>query len=92
MFLTRVNTLLDEHASNHKLSKKEISLKASYHIQALMKEHCRLFKRYCNENNPSIKVAKHGKYKNTGNVIIFKFKQSKKRILSELFSKTSKKC
>ena len=28
LFFARVNTLLDEHAPNHKLSKKEISLKA----------------------------------------------------------------
>ena len=90
LFLTRVNTLLDEHASNRKLSKKEISLKASYHIQALMKEHCRLFKRHCNENNPSIKVAKHSKYKNTGNVIIFKVKQSKKEYYQNYFQNLSK--
>ena len=29
-----------------------------------MRERDRLFKRYCNENNPSLKVAKHNKYKN----------------------------
>ena len=28
LFFARVTTLLDEHAPNHKLSKKEISLKA----------------------------------------------------------------
>ena len=28
LFFARVNRLLDEHAPNHKLSKKEISLKA----------------------------------------------------------------
>ena len=27
-FFARVNTLLDEHAPNHKLSKKQVSLKA----------------------------------------------------------------
>ena len=33
-------------------------------IQALMRERDRLFKRYCNENNPTLKVSKHSKYKN----------------------------
>ena len=82
IFFARVNRLLDEHAPNHKLSKKEISLKAkpwiNKNIQALMRERDRLFKRYCNENNPTLKVAKHNKYKNARNVIIFKVKKSKK--------------
>ena len=62
------------------------------YIQALMREHDRLFKRYCNENDPTLKVAKHNKYKNARNVIIFKVKKSEKRILSKLFSKAFKKC
>ena len=81
-FFARVNTLLDEHAPNHGLSKKEISLKAkpwiNKNIQALMREHDRLFKHYCNENNPTLKVVKHNKYKNARNVIIFKVKNWKK--------------
>ena len=56
-FFARVNTLLDEHAPNHELSKKGISLKAkpwiNKSIQALMRERDRLSKRYCNENNPT---------------------------------------
>ena len=57
-------------------------------IQALMRERDRLFKRYCDENNPTLKVSKHNKYKNAPK----KKKKSKKRILSELFSKAFKKC
>ena len=53
-----------------------------------MRERDRLFKRYCNENDPTVKVAKHSKYKNARNVVIFKVI----RILSELFSKAFKKC
>ena len=30
-------------------------------IQRLIRERDRLFKRYCNENNPILKVAKHNK-------------------------------
>ena len=37
-----------------------------------MRERDRLFKRYCNENNPTLKVAKLKKYKNARNRIIFK--------------------
>ena len=55
-----------------------------------MTEGDRLFKRYCNENNPTLKAAKLKKYKNARNTIIFKFKQLKKRILSELISKAVK--
>ena len=51
-----------------------------------MREHDRLFKRYSNENN---KVAKHGKYKNARNVVIFKVKQSKKEC-QNYFQKHSK--
>ena len=93
LFLTRGNTLLEEHASNHKLSKKEISLKASYYIQGLMRGLYRLFKGYCNENNHTIKVAKNSKYKNTRNIIIFKVKQSKKEYQNYLqkLSKNTKK-
>ena len=74
-----------------------MSLKAkpwiNKNIQALMRERNRLFKRYCNESNPTLKVAKHNKYKNAQSSVIFKAKKSeKKRILSELFSKTFKKC
>ena len=43
-----------------------------------MRECDRLFKRYYNENNPTLKVAKHNTYKNSRNVIIFKVKKPKK--------------
>ena len=69
---TRVNKLLDEHAPNHKLSKEDISLETKpwihKNIMALMREHDSLFKRYCNENNPTLKVAKHSKYKNAKSI------------------------
>ena len=55
-----------------------------------MREHDRLFKRYCNENNPTLKVAKHNKYKNARNVIIFKVKKSKKEYYQNYFQKHSK--
>ena len=52
LFFARVNTLLDEHAPNHKLSKKGTLLKAktwiNKNIQGLMRERDTLFKRYCN--------------------------------------------
>ena len=47
----------------NKLSKPEISLKAKPWInkntQSLKRESVRLFKCYCNKNNPTLKVAKH---------------------------------
>ena len=56
MFFASVSTTLDEHAPNLKLSKKEILLKAepwiNKNIQSLMRKRGRIFKRYCNENNP----------------------------------------
>ena len=55
-------------------------------IQALMREHERLFKRYCDENDPALKVAKHKR-----NVIIFKVKKSKKEYYQNYFQKHSKK-
>ena len=72
LFFARVNALLDEHAPYHKLSKKEISLEAkpwiNKNIIALLRERNRLFQRYCNENNPTLKVAKHSKYKNVKSI------------------------
>ena len=94
IFFAKVNILLDEHAPNHKLSKREISLKAkswiNKNIQALMRERDRLFKRYCNENSPTLKAAKHNKYKNAWNVIILKVKKSKKEYYQNYFQKHSK--
>ena len=94
LLFVRVNTLLDGHAPNHNLSKKQISLKAksrrNKNIQALMRERGRLFKRYCKENNPTIKVAKHIKYKNSRNGIIFKVKELKKEYYQNYFQKHSK--
>ena len=94
LFFARVNTLLDEHAPHHKLSEKETSLKAkpwiNKNIQGLMRERDRLFKRHCNENNPTLKVAKYNKYKNARNVVIYKVKQSQKEYYHNYFQKHSK--
>ena len=80
LYFERVNTLLDEHAPNHKPSKKKISLKAKpwiyKNIQARMRECDKLFQRYWNDR--TLKVANHSKYENARNVIIFKAKKSKK--------------
>ena len=43
-----------------------------------MRERDKLFKRYCNESNPTLKVVKHNKYKNARNLVIFKVKKLKK--------------
>ena len=60
LFFARVITLLNEHAPNHKLSKKEVSLKAkpwiNKNIQALLIERDRLFKRYCKQSITNIKM------------------------------------
>ena len=50
-----------------------------------MREHSMPFKHYCNENNPTLKVAKHTKYKNTRNLVIFKVKKSKKEYYQNYF-------
>ena len=70
-----VNILLDKHASYHQLSKTGVSLKAkpwvNHNVNALMRECHMLFKRYCNENSSTLKVAKHSKYKNVSFIFIF---------------------
>ena len=55
-----------------------------------MRERERLFKRYCNENNPTLKVAKHNKYINAQNLVIFKVKKSIKEYYQNYFQKYSK--
>ena len=91
LFFARVNTLLDEHALNHKLCEKEISLEVrqciNENIWSLSREHESLFKCFC--NYPTLTVAKHNKCKNAQNIVIFQVKKSKKKI-SELFSKAFK--
>ena len=92
LFFARVNTLLDEHALNHKLCEKEISLEVrqciNENIWSLSREHESLFKCFC--NYPTLTVAKHNKCKNAQNIVIFQVKKSKKKIISELFSKAFK--
>ena len=55
-----------------------------------MRECDRLFKHYCNENNPTLTVAKYSKYKKARNVIIFKVKKSKKEYYQNYFQIYSK--
>ena len=55
-----------------------------------MRERNRLFKRYCNESNPTLKVAKHNKYKNAQSSVIFKAKKSEKKEYQNYFQKHSK--
>ena len=52
-----------------------------------MRERDKLFKRYCNEINSTLKAAKHNKYKNARNVAIFKVKQSKNEYYENYFQK-----
>ena len=91
-----LNHFLQSLTQQGLISKKEISLKAktwiNKNIQALMRECDRLFKHYCNENNPTLTVAKYSKYEKARNVIIFKVKKSKKIYISESFSNIFKKC
>ena len=72
-----------------------MSLKAkpwiNKNIQVFLREHDRLFKLCCNENNPTLKVAKHNKYKKTRNVIIFKVNTPKKEYYQNYFQKHPKK-
>ena len=55
-----------------------------------MRKRDRLFKCYYNENNPTLKVAKHNRYKNARNTFIFKVEQSKKEYYQNYFRKHSK--
>ena len=94
LFFARVNTLLDEHTLNHKLCEKEISLKVrqciNENIWSLRREHESLFKCFCNENDPTLTVAKHNKCKNAQNIVIFQVKKSKKKKYQNYFQKHSK--
>ena len=89
LFFARVNTLLDEHTLNHKLCEKEISLKVrqciNENIWSLRREHESLFKCFCNENDPTLTVAKHNKCKNAQNIVIFQVKKSKKKKIRIIF-------
>ena len=55
-----------------------------------MRESDRLFKRCRNHNIPTLKVAKHNKYENARNVIIFKVKILKKQYYQNYFRKHPK--
>ena len=52
-----------------------------------MTEHNKLYKRYCSENYPTLKLTKYNKCKNARN---FKVKKSKKECYQNYFQKHSK--
>ena len=56
----------------------------------LMRDPNRLFKLYCNESNPTFKIAKLEKYENPRNLIIFKVKKSKREYYQNYFQRYSK--
>ena len=91
LFFKLINTLLDGHAPIRKLSKKELSLKKkpwiSRSIQSLVRERHKLFKSYCQETNPTVKLSKHNNYKRIRNVIVSKLKQSKKQYYQNYFQR-----
>ena len=94
LFFKQINTLLDQHAPIHKLSKKQISLKKkpwiSKSIQSFMRERNRLFKSYCQETNPTVKWTKHNDYKRIRNIIVSKTKEWKKQYYQNHFQKNLK--
>ena len=59
-----------------------------------MGERDRVFKRYCNENNPTLTVAEYNQYKNARNLVKFKVKiqnsKSKKEHYQNYFPKNLK--
>lgn len=55
-----------------------------------MRERDTLFKRYCDETNPTLKTAKHNKYKNAQNLVIYIVKKSKEEYYQNYFKKYSK--
>ena len=59
MSFERINTLLDEHESNHKLYKKGISFKEAKHLINKIRERDMLFKRYCSASNKYKNVMKN---------------------------------
>ena len=56
-----------------------------------MRERDTLFKRYCDETNPTLKTAKHNKYKNAQNLVIYIVKKSKENII-RIILKSIQKC
>ena len=77
-----------------KLSKKELSLKMKawigQSIQLLMKERDKLFKFYCQETSPTVKLTKHNDYKRIRNIVVSKIKESKKQYYQNYFQRNSK--
>ena len=59
-------------------------------IQSLMRERHKLFKSYCQETNPTVKLSKHNNYKRIRNIIVSKLKQSKKQYFQNYFQRNWK--
>ena len=55
-----------------------------------MREHHRLFKSYCLETNPRVKLTKHNNYKKIRNIVVSKIKESKKQYYQNYFQRNSK--
>ena len=55
-----------------------------------MREHHRLFKSYCLETNPRVKLTKHNNYKRIRNIVVSKIKESKKQYYQNYFQRNSK--
>ena len=86
-----LNHFLQSLTQQGLISKKEISLKAktwiNKNIQALMRECDRLFKHYCNENNPTLTVAKYSKYKKSSKRNYIQSQKIKKNIYIRIIFK-----
>ena len=55
-----------------------------------MRERERLFKSYCQETNPTVKLTKHNDYKRIRNIVVSRIKQSKKKYYQNYFPRNSK--
>ena len=96
LFFTQINTLLDEHAPIHKLSKKSYHLrrnlrsaKALNHLSENPTDFSQQ-KFYCQETNPTVKLTKHNDYKRIRNIVVCKIKESKKLHDQNYFQRNSK--
>ena len=55
-----------------------------------MRERERLFKSYCQETNPTVKLTKHNDYKRIRNIVVSRIKQSKKKYYQNYFPRNLK--
>ena len=59
-------------------------------MQLVMRERDRLFKFYCQETNPTVKLTKYNDYKRIRNIVVSKIKESKKQYYQNYFQRNSK--